>query len=94
MTEEQYDEIIAPQLLKIMNQVADMGGSFMAYASYTDDAGRAFGETTHLPNPSASEMIMHYAMRCAGNFDILCLALKKAENEGRIDLSKSLFLNI
>ena len=94
MTEEQYDEMIAPQLFAIMKQVAEMGGSFMAYASFEGEDGRSFGETTHLPDKTAAEMIMHMGLRCKGNFDALCMSLKRAEEEGLIDLSNSMYLNL
>ena len=93
MTEKEYDEMIAPQLFAIMEQVAEMGGSFMAYTSFEGEDGKSFGETTHLPDASATEIIMRTAMLCKGNFDALCGALKRAEDEGLIDLSQSGYLN-
>ena len=70
MTEQEYDEQIAPALLELSNKVAALGGSFVARVEWAlDGAGiTAAGMTEEV---SIGQKLANIAARCGGNLDAL-----------------------
>lgn len=72
MTEQEYDEQIAPMLAKVAEKVSAMGGSMVARVEWAkDEAG-----ITHIGITEKSvvgQQLTDLAALCRGNFDLLCI---------------------
>ena len=76
-----YDAEIAPALLALRDKCHGRDMPFLALVEWSpNEAGR----TAHVPpNPSASVRMTHYAMKCMGNLDLLCMtAAREIKAEG------------
>ena len=57
MTEDQYDDEIAPALREVMNKVHDLGGTIIAFCEFdANDRPRGWGLTADVPKHSAHSM--------------------------------------
>ena len=86
MTEQQYDEVIAPMLLAVAQKCKELGMAMVARVEW--EPGEA-GITQMGDNEwSGSQMLAHLACHSHGNIDRLCLTLvKKPGADGSIFLA-------
>jgi hypothetical protein len=89
MSEELYDEEIAPKLLEVAQLCKKAGIPMLATVWFE---GENSGTTQIFPtegNPNPSFTLAYQAHQCKGNIDQLCIALArrvKPENDGSIVL--------
>lgn len=85
MTEQEYDEQIAPMLAEVAKKVSAMGGSMVARVEWAkDEAG-----ITHIgitEQSGVGQQLTDLAALCRGNFDLLCIEAGK-----RFDLSQTVY---
>lgn len=85
MTETIYDDLIAPELLKLVSLCDEHDMSFVASVEYTK--GKTASTHTATQPKSAQQFIANVAAKCRGNFDSLAIAVCR-----NYDTSASMFL--
>jgi hypothetical protein len=85
MTEQEYDDLIAPKLAEIAGMVKDMGGSLVCRVEW--EPGES-GITQIGPMTSAGQWMTQHAAHAHGNIDAMLINLIK-----RHDVSQSMFLH-
>lgn len=79
MSEQLYDEELAPKLLEVARLCEKAGLPFLATVWFD---GENSGTTRIVPKePHPSFTLAHAAHRCGGNIDKLCLALTRSVPE-------------
>lgn len=96
MREQQYDNEIVPLLKQAVMRVQDLKGTLICFSEFEGNEvdGLMVGRVLKLTNPSPSALLVDMATRADGNIDALILGLKKAHNEGKADLSKTILLKL
>ena len=90
MTEDEYDDLVAPLLLQAASKAEELGGTVLCYAEYGPE--RDVGRTVTMKDASAHARMVELAIRCKGNLDAFVIALLRAHNKGELDLSATVFL--
>lgn len=84
MTEQEYDEQIAPVLAEIAQKVCDLGGSLIARVEWAPDEAGITAQGISEWSGIAQKLAAH-AMTCKGNLDSLYITLAR-----RYDLSQTM----
>ncbi len=85
MTEQEYDEQIAPALAEIAKKIAALGGSMVACVEWQkNDAGITVIGVSE--ESGVGQQITRLAALCKGNFDQLCIEVMR-----RFDMSRTMF---
>ena len=87
MTEQEYDEIIAPMLADIANRVNDLGGSMIARVEWEKDES-GITQTGIGDDSGVGQRMTQLAAHSRGNIDTLCMAVLK-----RFNCEQSMFLH-
>ena len=96
MTEEEYDQHIAPLLLQAARKAEELNGTVLCFVEFgerQDDGKRDNGRTTMLSDPTGYAKLVDMAMRSKGNLDALSIGLLRAHQSCDLDLSETIFLN-
>lgn len=83
MTEQEYDEQIAPVLAGIAQRVQELGGSMVARVEW--EGQRAGITHIGIENSSVSQKLTDLAALCKGNFDLLYIEAAK-----KFDMSQTI----
>jgi hypothetical protein len=86
MTEQEYDELIAPKLAEIANTIKELGGSMVCRVEW--EPGES-GITQIGPMTSAGQWMTQYAAHSHGNFDAMAMNILRAG----FDVSQSIVLS-
>lgn len=79
MSEAIYDELIAPELLRLSKLAFENGISLLAVAEW--EPGETGRTVCLVPNSSFAVRMVEVAMRCDGNVDAFMLAMMKHARE-------------
>jgi len=86
MSEQEYDEIVAPMLLEVLHKVKELGGSMVARVEWEPDHA---GTTQWVPDSAGiGQKLTQLAAHSGGNIDTLCITAMK-----RFDCSQSVVLH-
>ena len=87
MTEQEYDDIIAPMLLEVAKKVKELDGNIVARVEWEPGEG---GTTAHgdMKNASCAQFMTYLAVKCNGNIDAMLITLCRER-----DVSQSVFLH-
>lgn len=88
MTEQEYDDIIAPMLMDVVNKMKELGGGCSLVAKVEWEKGET-GSTYYgdFSKVGITQYMAFMAARCDGNIDEMLMALIKDK-----DVSASMFL--
>jgi hypothetical protein len=87
MTEQEYDEVIAPMIADIARKVKDMGGSMVARVEWDrDEVGITCIGITE--KSGAGQQLTRFAALSRGNFDALYIAAAR-----HLDMSQTVVWN-
>lgn len=80
MSENLYDDVIAPKLLEVAKLCKEAGMPMLATVWFDGEMG---GTTRIVPDgPHPSFTLMYAAQKCRGNIDQLCFALAREVPDG------------
>jgi hypothetical protein len=78
MTEQEYDDLIAPMLEAVAQKVADLGGKMVARVEWKPfEAGVTLAPPSPEKMESGSMVMAAYACLCRGNADSLFIKLAR-----------------
>lgn len=94
MSEAYNDEHIAPKLLEIAEECAANGLSFCARVEWAAFEGQTTAKRAPPGAISASHEMVYLAACANGNIDAMLMAMARAHNEGKLDLSRTVLAHM